>query len=66
MSEKKLQGSLMGGNRFRLDMPKFIDLYLDGRLKLDEMVSATIGIDEVNDGYAAMKAGETLRSVIAF
>ena len=66
MSEKKLQGSLMGGNRFRLDMPKFIDLYLDGRLKLDEMVSATIGINEVNDGYAAMKAGETLRSVIAF
>ncbi|WP_420638400.1 Zn-dependent alcohol dehydrogenase [Candidatus Poriferisocius sp.] len=66
MSEKKLQGSLMGGNRFRLDMPKFIDLYLDGRLKLDEMVSATIDIGEVNDGYAAMKAGETLRSVIAF
>ncbi|MYB10935.1 MAG: Zn-dependent alcohol dehydrogenase [Acidimicrobiia bacterium] len=66
LSEKKLQGSLMGGNRFRLDMPKFIDLYLDGRLKLDEMVSATIGIDEVNDGYSAMKAGETLRSVIAF
>ncbi len=66
MSEKKLQGSLMGSNRFRVDMPKFIDLYLDGRLKLDEMVSATIGIDEVNDGYAAMKAGETLRSVIAF
>ncbi|MCY4271557.1 MAG: Zn-dependent alcohol dehydrogenase [bacterium] len=66
LSEKKLQGSLMGSNRFRLDMPKFIDLYLDGRLKLDEMVSATIGIDEVNDGYAAMKAGETLRSVVAF
>ncbi len=66
MSEKKLQGSLMGSNRFRLDMPKFIDLYLDGRLKLDEMVSATIDITEVNDGYAAMKAGETLRSVIAF
>ncbi len=66
LSEKKLQGSLMGSNRFRLDMPKFIDLYLDGRLKLDEMVSATIGIAEVNDGYSAMKAGETLRSVIAF
>ena len=66
LSEKKLQGSLMGSNRFRLDMPKFIDLYLDGRLKLDEMVSATIDISEVNDGYAAMKAGETLRSVIAF
>lgn len=66
LSGKKLQGSLMGGNRFRLDMPKFIDLYLDGRLKLDEMVSATIDITEVNDGYAAMKAGETLRSVIAF
>ncbi|WP_419917696.1 Zn-dependent alcohol dehydrogenase [Candidatus Poriferisocius sp.] len=66
MKEKKLQGSLMGSNRFRIDMPKFIDLYLDGRLMLDEMVSATIGIHEVNAGYADMKAGKTLRSVIKF
>jgi S-(hydroxymethyl)glutathione dehydrogenase / alcohol dehydrogenase len=66
LSEKKLQGSIMGSNRFRIDMPYFIDLYRQGRLKLDELVAAHIGLDEINDGYAEMKKGETARSVIMF
>ncbi len=66
LQEKKLQGSMMGSNRFRVDMPRFIDLYLDGRLKLDEMVSARISLDEINDGFEAMKKGEVARSVIVF
>ena len=66
MSDKRLQGSLMGSNVFRVDMPRLVDLYLDGRLMLDEMVSATITLDDVNDGFAAMKAGDVVRSVIAF
>ena len=37
LSEKRLMGSNMGSNRFRVDMPRYIDLYLDGRLKLDEL-----------------------------
>lgn len=64
--EKRLQGSNMGSNRFRLDIPKYVDLYLDGRLKLDELVSKTISLDEVNEGYAALSRGETARSVIVF
>ena len=56
----------MGSNRFRVDMPRYIDLYLDGRLKLDELVSRRISLDEVNDGFDAMKAGEVARSVIMF
>lgn len=64
--EKKIQGSNMGSNRFRFDMPRYIDLYLQGRLKLDELVSARIGLDEVNSAFAAMKAGEVARSVIVF
>lgn len=66
MSDKRLQGSLMGSNVFRVDMPRLVDLYLDGRLMLDEMVSATITLDDVNDGFEAMKAGDVVRSVIAF
>lgn len=66
LSEKKLQGSIMGSNRFRIDMPYFIDLYRQGRLKLDELVSARIGLDAINDGYAEMKKGEVARSVIIF
>jgi S-(hydroxymethyl)glutathione dehydrogenase / alcohol dehydrogenase len=66
LAEKRLMGSNMGSNRFRVDMPRYIDLYLDGRLKLDELVSRRISLDEVNDGFEAMKAGEVARSVIMF
>ena len=66
LAEKKIQGSNMGSNRFRVDMPRYIDLYLQGRLKLDELVSARIPLDEVNDAFDAMKAGEVARSVIVF
>jgi S-(hydroxymethyl)glutathione dehydrogenase/alcohol dehydrogenase len=47
-------------------MPRYIDLYLQGRLKLDELVSARIRLDEVNDGFEAMTRGEVARSVIVF
>lgn len=66
LMEKRLQGSNMGSNRFRVDMPRLVDLYLDGRLKLDELVSRRIRLDEVNDGFDAMKAGSVARSVIVF
>ena len=49
-----------------IDMPFFIQLYRQGRLKLDELVSARIGLDDINDGYAEMKKGEIARSVIMF
>ena len=66
LAAKKIQGSLMGSNRFRVDMPRYVDLYLQGRLKLDELVSARITLDQINDGFAAMKAGNIARSVIVF
>ena len=66
LSEKKLQGSMMGSNQFRQDMPNMVKMYLDGRLMLDEMVSAKLRLDQVNDGYEEMKRGEIARSVISF
>jgi S-(hydroxymethyl)glutathione dehydrogenase/alcohol dehydrogenase len=66
LDEKKIQGSNMGSNRFRIDMPRYVDLYLSGRLKLDELVSRRITLDEVNDGFEAMRRGEVARSVIVF
>jgi len=66
LSEKKLQGSMMGSNQFRTDIPQMIDLYLSGRLLLDEMVSATIDLEQVNEGYEWMKAGTIARTVITF
>ncbi|MCL4111937.1 UNVERIFIED_CONTAM: hypothetical protein GTU68_043047 [Idotea baltica] len=64
--EKKLTGSNMGSNQFRTDMPRFVDMYIDGRLKLDEMVSNTISLEEINDGFDAMKSGSVARSVVVF
>jgi S-(hydroxymethyl)glutathione dehydrogenase/alcohol dehydrogenase len=66
LDEKKIQGSNMGSNRFRIDMPRYVDLYLSGRLKLDELVSRRIGLDDINDGFEAMRRGEVARSVIVF
>jgi S-(hydroxymethyl)glutathione dehydrogenase / alcohol dehydrogenase len=66
LSEKKLQGSMMGSNQFRQDMPNMVKMYLDGRLMLDEMVSAKLRLDQVNEGYGMMKRGEIARSVITF
>lgn len=62
--EKTLQGSQMGSNRFRLDIPRYVNQYLAGRLQLDPMISRTIGLDDVNDAFAALKAGEGARQVV--
>jgi S-(hydroxymethyl)glutathione dehydrogenase/alcohol dehydrogenase len=64
--EKTLTGSNMGSNQFRTDMPRYIEMYLDGRLMLDEMVSKTISLDEINEGFDDMKAGNVARSVVVF
>jgi S-(hydroxymethyl)glutathione dehydrogenase/alcohol dehydrogenase len=66
LQEKKITGSYMGSNRFRFDMPKYVDFYLDGRLHLDEMISSRIGLDDVNDAFDKMRKGEAARQVIVF
>ncbi|MEE4281982.1 MAG: Zn-dependent alcohol dehydrogenase [Pseudomonadales bacterium] len=64
--EKKIQGSMMGSNRFRVDMPRFVDFYLQGRLHLDDLVSKRIALSDINEGMAALETGEIARSVIMF
>jgi S-(hydroxymethyl)glutathione dehydrogenase / alcohol dehydrogenase len=66
LTERKLQGSNMGSNRFRIDMPRYIDFYLQGRLKLDEMISRRGKLEDVNEAFRAMKAGEVARTVLTF
>ncbi len=66
LSEKKIQGSNMGSNRFRVDMPRYIDFYLQGRLKLDEMITRRGRLEDVNEAFRAMKAGEVARTVLMF
>ena len=66
LGEKKLQGSMMGSNRFPVDMPRLVDFYMNGKLKLDQMISQRIKLEQVNEGFADMKRGELARSVIMF
>jgi S-(hydroxymethyl)glutathione dehydrogenase/alcohol dehydrogenase len=66
LMERRLQGSNMGSNRFRVDMPRFVELYLQGRLHLDDLISHRIKLEDVNDGMKALETGEVARSVIMF
>lgn len=66
LAEKKIQGSMMGSNRFRVDMPRFVDFYLQGKLHLDDMISNRIALADINEGMAALETGEIARSVIMF
>jgi S-(hydroxymethyl)glutathione dehydrogenase/alcohol dehydrogenase len=64
--ECKIQSSRMGSNRFRIDIPNYLEFYRQGRLKLDEMVSRRGRLDDVNEAFRAMKAGEVARTVLMF
>jgi S-(hydroxymethyl)glutathione dehydrogenase/alcohol dehydrogenase len=66
LGEKRIQGSLMGSNRFPVDMPRFVDFYMTGKLKLDQMISRRIKLDQVNEAFEELKRGELARSVIVF
>jgi S-(hydroxymethyl)glutathione dehydrogenase/alcohol dehydrogenase len=66
LGEKRIQGSLMGSNRFPVDMPRLVDFYLNGKLKLDDMISRRIKLKDVNEAFAEMKTGSIARSVIVF
>lgn len=64
--ERKLQGSAMGSNQFKVDTPLYVDMYLDGRLNLDDLISGRIELDEVNEGFEAMETGRVARNLIVF
>jgi S-(hydroxymethyl)glutathione dehydrogenase/alcohol dehydrogenase len=60
------RGSAFGGTRGRTQLPRFVDRYLAGRIRLDEMITATMPLGEINRAFALMHAGEAIRSVIHF
>ena len=66
LRDRKLQGTSMGGNRFRVDMPRLLSLWRQGRLKLDHLISGKLKLAEINDGFAALKSGAPVRQLIDF
>jgi S-(hydroxymethyl)glutathione dehydrogenase/alcohol dehydrogenase len=66
MGEKRIVRSSYGGARPHRDFPALARSYLEGKLKLDELISKRIALDEINAGYAALAKGEVLRAVVTF
>jgi S-(hydroxymethyl)glutathione dehydrogenase/alcohol dehydrogenase len=66
LSGKKLQGAIMGGNRFPVDIPRLVDFYIRGLLDLDSIIAERIPLSAINDGFDKMKKGDSARSVIVF
>jgi S-(hydroxymethyl)glutathione dehydrogenase / alcohol dehydrogenase len=66
LTGKKIQGSLLGSTRFPIDMPRLVQMYLDGVLDLDTMVAERIRLDDVNAALDKLRQGDSVRSVIEF
>jgi S-(hydroxymethyl)glutathione dehydrogenase/alcohol dehydrogenase len=62
--QKRVQGVNFGSTNFKRDIPMYAELYLQGRMNLDDLVSKRIALREVNDGYAALKDGSLNRVVV--
>ena len=66
IAAKTLKGCWYGSSNVQADVPKLVDAYLNGSLKLDELVSRRITLDDVNEAFEAMGSGEVARSVIIY
>jgi S-(hydroxymethyl)glutathione dehydrogenase / alcohol dehydrogenase len=64
--ERRLIGSFYGSTRPRADFRRFADLYLDGKLRLDQLVTREYRLDEINEGFRAMNEGEVARGIIKY
>ena len=63
---KTLTGGLQGGVVASVDIPKYVDLYMAGKLPVDKLISRNYSLDQINDAFAALKDGEVMRSIIRF
>jgi NDMA-dependent alcohol dehydrogenase len=64
--QKDLQGAIFGGANPRAEIPWLLSMYRDGKLKLDELITSTYALEDINQGYQDMRDGKNLRGVILF
>lgn len=60
------KGSAFGGARGRTDVPKIVDWYMEGKLNIDDLITHTLPLDRINEGFDLMKRGESIRSVVLY
>lgn len=63
---RKWEGSAFGGARGRSDVPRIVDWYMDGKISIDPLITHTLKLEEINEGFELMKAGKSIRSVVIF
>ncbi len=66
MWNKEIKGTIFGSLNPRADIPKLLGLYREGQLKLDELITERYPLEEINEGYRAMRDGENIRGVIVY
>lgn len=66
LRERRIQGSMMGSNHFRIDIPRLIDFHMQGRLQLEQLISARLQLSQINEGFQALQRGGIARNVIEF
>ena len=60
------RGTAFGGARGRTDVPKIVDWYMDGKINIDDLITHTMPLDEINSAFDLMHKGESIRSVVTF
>jgi len=60
------KGSAFGGARVRTDVPKIVDWYMEGKINIDDLITHTLTLDKINEGFDLMHAGESIRSVVVY
>ena len=60
------RGPAIGGAKGRTDVPRIVDWYMDGKIEIDPMITHTMALDDINEAFHLMHAGESIRSVITF
>ena len=63
---RKWEGSAFGGARGRTDVPKIVDWYMNGRIRIDELITHRLKLEQINEGFELMKRGESIRSVVVY
>ena len=63
---REWKGSAFGGARGRTDVPKIVDWYMEGKINIDDLITHTLPLDRINEGFDLMKRGESIRSVVVY
>ncbi|MEZ5251284.1 MAG: zinc-binding dehydrogenase [Ilumatobacteraceae bacterium] len=66
MWNKEIKGTIFGSLNPRADIPRLLNMYRDGTLKLDELISRRYTLDDINVGYQAMRDGENIRGIVVY